>query len=165
MKNGKPDIIHSSISKANAVFECRFQRRIASDLDLTAMILVLTMNVNYIRVFSLYLSSGGAKNRLREEIQEETGAEASGGASAGADGDALVEDLAYNFVHSLAFAIALSSCFIHSSATSLAKGSLGFGDARRAWTDKRTVLICRAGDQLFFKTSRHILPNLSMFGW
>lgn len=73
--------------------------------------------------------------------------------------------VAYSLVHSFAFAIALSSCLTHSSATSLARGSFGFGDASKAWTDKRTVLICKAGDQLFFNTSRHILPNLTMFGW
>lgn len=41
--------------------------------------------------------------------------------------------------------IALASSFFHRSATSLARGSSGFGALRRAWMDRRTVLICRAG--------------------
>lgn len=44
--------------------------------------------------------------------------------------------------------MALFSFSSHSSATSLAKGSLGFGAANNAWTDNKIVLICKAGDQL-----------------
>lgn len=42
-----------------------------------------------------------------------------------------------------------------------AKGSSGFGAPSRAWIDRRTVRICKAGDHLFFKISRQILPSLS----
>lgn len=72
---------------------------------------------------------------------------------------------AYNFVHSRALALAPCSFFIQSSATSLASGSLGLGLANSAWMDSRTVLICKAGDQLVLSTSRHIRPNLSILGW
>ena len=57
------------------------------------------------------------------------------------------------------------SSLIQSSATSLANGSFGLGLANRAWTESSTVRICNAGDQLVFKTSRHIRPSLSIFGW
>ena len=41
--------------------------------------------------------------------------------------------------------MALASFVFHSSATSLARGSSGLGALRRAWMDRRTVLIWRAG--------------------
>ena len=72
---------------------------------------------------------------------------------------------AYFLVHSLAVSMAWVSCCNHASATSLASGSLGFGAANSAWMDNKMVLIWSAGDQLFLRTSRQILPSLSMFGW
>ena len=41
--------------------------------------------------------------------------------------------------------MALLSFVFHSSATSLARGSSGFGALRSAWIDRRTVRIWRAG--------------------
>ena len=53
--------------------------------------------------------------------------------------------MAYFLVQSLAFLIASCSLIFHSSATSFAKGSSGFGAERRAWIDRSTVRICKAG--------------------
>lgn len=73
--------------------------------------------------------------------------------------------IAYFLVHSLAFRMASLSLIFQSSATSFANGSSGLGALSRAWIDSRTVRICRAGLHLSFKISKHILPNLSIFGW
>lgn len=69
---------------------------------------------------------------------------------------------AYFFVHYLAFFSAWVLFDFHSSAASLFRGSRGFGSAKRLWIDNKTDLICRAGDQFFFKISKHILPKLSL---
>ena len=53
--------------------------------------------------------------------------------------------MAYFLVQSLAFLIASASLIFHSSATSFARGSSGFGAERRAWIDRSTVRICKAG--------------------
>ena len=53
--------------------------------------------------------------------------------------------MAYFLVQSLAFLIASASLIFHSSATSFARGSSGFGAERSAWIDRSTVRICKAG--------------------
>ena len=45
----------------------------------------------------------------------------------------------------LPFSIALDSCVFQCSATSLARGSSGFGALSKAWIERRTVRICKAG--------------------
>jgi len=49
--------------------------------------------------------------------------------------------MAYFLVQSLAFLSASASFVFHNSATSFANGSSGFGAERRAWMERRTVLI------------------------
>jgi len=49
--------------------------------------------------------------------------------------------MAYFLVQSLAFLSASASLAFHSSATSFANGSSGLGAERRAWMERRTVLI------------------------
>lgn len=49
--------------------------------------------------------------------------------------------MAYFLVQSLAFLSASASFVFHNSATSLASGSSGLGAERRAWMERRTVLI------------------------
>ena len=41
-------------------------------------------------------------------------------------------------------------------------GRTGFGALNRAWTESKTVRICRAGDHLSLRISRQILPSLSI---
>jgi hypothetical protein len=36
---------------------------------------------------------------------------------------------------------------------------------RRAWIERRTVRIWRAGDHLSLRMSKQMRPSLSMFGW
>lgn len=72
---------------------------------------------------------------------------------------------AYRLVHARAVSMALLSFFFHCSATSFARGSSGLGALNNAWIDSNTVRICRAGDHLSFKMSKHILPSLSTLGW
>ena len=52
----------------------------------------------------------------------------------------------------------------HCFATASFNGSSGLGAPRRACMLNRIVRICKAGDQLFFSTSRQIRPNRSMLG-
>lgn len=73
--------------------------------------------------------------------------------------------LAYCKVHSLAFLMAPAWSAFQASAISWSNGSSKFGKDIKAWIERRTDLICKAGDHLFFKISRQILPSLSMFGW
>lgn len=49
--------------------------------------------------------------------------------------------MAYFLVQSLAFLSASASFAFHNSATSFANGSSGLGAERRAWMERRTVLI------------------------
>lgn len=68
---------------------------------------------------------------------------------------------AYLTVHSCAF---FSACFLfdfHSDAASLFNGSSGLGSDNKLWIERSTDLICKAGDQFFFKISKQILPKLS----
>ena len=68
--------------------------------------------------------------------------------------------IAWVLVHSLAVWIAAGSSSFHRWATSLAKGSSGFGAPRRAWIDSRIVRICKAGDQLpAHSQSREMSPD------
>lgn len=64
-------------------------------------------------------------------------------------------------VNSLAFAYACFLLLFQWSAASLFNGSYGFGSDNKLWIDNNTDLICNAGDQFFFKMSKHILPKLS----
>jgi len=73
--------------------------------------------------------------------------------------------LAYFFVHSEAFPSAAFLFVFQCYAASLFNGSSGFGSANKLWIDNKTDLICKAGDQFFFRISRQILPKLSIFGW
>jgi hypothetical protein len=91
--------------------------------------------------------------------------------------------VAYCDVHSRAVLIASGwfSCFnvshvpevataqgtsptFHCLATASLSGSSGLGAPSKAWILSRIVRICRAGDQLFFSTSKQMRPSLSMFG-
>lgn len=107
--------------------------------------------------------------------------------------DAVPHALAYFCVHSRETRMASFSFSFQCDATSFARGSscvsdaprthsqrerpadkvartasearTGLGAERRAWIERRTVRIWRAGDHLSLRMSRQMRPSLSMLGW
>ena len=71
---------------------------------------------------------------------------------------------AYFLVHSLDILSYFSLFVLYRVAISGTRGSSGFGSVNREHIDNNTLLIVRAGLQLFFKISKHIPPLLLILG-
>lgn len=68
----------------------------------------------------------------------------------------ILRELTLDKISNLPVWMACDSLTFHCSATSLARGSSGLGALSKAWIDRRTVLICRAGLHLSETKTTHI---------